>query len=165
MKFLIYIDPYAIDKSTPLTYNTDDIRLCTMQKIIPEVVLGIFPFYHRHEGFHYVKLSDDYQSTLAFHAGIKSFDRVIECNGINIENDSAENFRKIIDNTRNQLLQLLVCNPSTYTHYKKNNKRIHSSLETVKFQRPVQDTTGMQKNDSSFLRKYIHINRYIKYDS
>jgi hypothetical protein len=140
-KFL-FIDPYAIDEKTSRLYITDDIRLCIIQRAIPEQRLGIIPHYHRHERFHYVKLSDDYKSTLAFHAGIKSFDRVIEYNGINIEDDSAENFKKRIDDIGDQLFQLLVCSPATYAHYKKSNRHLHSHLSTVKRLQPVRDTTS-----------------------
>jgi hypothetical protein len=113
--------------------------LCTVQRVIPEQSLGISPHYHRHERFHYVKLSNDHESTLAFHAGVKSFDRIIEYNGINIEDDSAENFKKNIDDINVQFVQLLVCSPATYAHYKKNNKHLHSNLDTVKRLKPVRD--------------------------
>jgi C-terminal processing protease CtpA/Prc len=142
LEFFLYIDPFAIDENTSLTYITDDIRLCTIQRAIPEQPLGIVLHYHRHECFHYVKLTDDYESTLAFPSGIKSFDRVIECNGINIEDDSSENFKKKIDGIGTQLFQLLVCNPATYAHYKKNNKHLHSKLDTVKCFKSVQDTAS-----------------------
>ncbi len=140
--FFLLIDPCAIGKSTPLIYFRDDIRLCTIQRVIPEQPLGIFLHYHRHERFHYIKLSDDYQSTLAFCAGIKPFDRVIEYNGINIENDSAETFQKTIDDIRDQPFQLLVCDPVTYAYYKKNHKHLHSKLDTIKHHQSVRDTEG-----------------------
>lgn len=106
--------------------------MCTIRKVRYRQPLGIVPYYHRHERFHYVKLNDDCQSTLAFYAGIKSLDRVIECNGRNIEDDSAENFKKKIDTIGDQFFQLLVCSPATYRHYKKYNKCLHSKLDTVK---------------------------------
>ena len=116
--------------------------MCTIEKVRHRQPLGIVPYYHRHERFHYVKLNDDYQSTLAFYAGIKSFDRVIECNGRNVEDDSAENFKKKIDTIGDQLFQLLVCSPATYIHYKKNNKCLHSKLDTVKHLKPVLKTAS-----------------------
>jgi C-terminal processing protease CtpA/Prc len=131
------IDPLAVDENTPLTYTTDDIRLCTIQRMTPGEVLGLFLHYHRHERFHYIKLSDDYESTLAFRAGIRSFDRIIEYDGINIEEDSTENLKKKIDNPNNQFLHLLVCSPATYAHYKTNKKHLHSNLDTVKRLKPV----------------------------
>jgi C-terminal processing protease CtpA/Prc len=84
-------------------------------------------------------LNDDYESTLAFRAGVKSFDRVIEYNGINIEDDSAENLKKKIEDVGDQLFQLLVCSPATYAHYKKNNKHLHSNLDTVRRLKPIRD--------------------------
>jgi C-terminal processing protease CtpA/Prc len=113
-----------------------------MQRSVPEQRLGVFLYFHKHEHFHYFKLFDDFQSTLAFRAGIKSFDRVIEYNGINVEADSAEDFSKRFDNARDQPVELLVCSPATYAHYKKNGKQLHSNLEAVKHLNPVRDTIG-----------------------
>ncbi len=113
--------------------------MCTIQRVTSEQPLGICPHYHRHERFHYVKLINHYESTSSWHAGVKSFDRVIEYNGINIEDNSAENFKKNIDDIGDQSFQLLVCSPATYAYYKKNNKRLHSNLGTVKRLKPLQD--------------------------
>ena len=106
---LLFLDPPAVDDNTPLTYTKDDIRLCTIQRITPKEVLGLFLHYHRHEHFHYIKLSDDYESTLAFRAGLRSFDRVIEYNGTNVEEESADTLNKKLDDPKNQFLHLLVC--------------------------------------------------------
>jgi C-terminal processing protease CtpA/Prc len=142
IEIFLSIDPLAIDENTPLTYTIDDIRLCTIQRVIPGEVLGICLHYHRHERFHYIKLSADYESTLAFRAGIKSFDRIIEYNGINIEGDSADNLKKKIDDSNNQIIQLLICSPATYAHYKTNKKHLHSNLDTVKRLKPFHDTAS-----------------------
>ncbi len=128
--------------------------MCTIQRVISEQPLGISLHYHRHERFHYITLSDNYSLTLAFHAGIKSFDRVIEYNGINIEDDSTESLTKRINNTNEQLLQLLVCSPATYAYYKKNNQHLHSNLNTVNRLKPMGNITSKPKKND-FFSKYI----------
>jgi hypothetical protein len=84
-------------------------------------------------------LTDESNSTLALCAGIKLFDRIIECNGVNIEGDSEEDLSIRIDKLNVLTIQLLVCNPATYNYYKSKNKHIHSNLPTVKYMKPVND--------------------------
>lgn len=133
------IDPRAIDETTPLTYTTDDIRLCTIQSTMS---LATFLYYHRHERFHYIKLSDDLQSRPISRIGIKSFDRIIEFNGINIESDTVDVLKKKINNPSDASFQLLVCSPATYAHYKSHKKHLHSDLPTVQQLEPIQDKGG-----------------------
>ena len=137
--FFLFIDPLAVDENTSLTYTTDDIRLCTIQRVTHGEVLGLSLHYHRQEHFHYIKLIDDFESTLAFRAGIRSFDRLIEYNGSNIEEVSADNLKKYFDDPTNQFFNLLVCSPATYAHYKKNKKYLYCHLDTVKRLKPVHD--------------------------
>jgi C-terminal processing protease CtpA/Prc len=92
--------------------------------------------YHKHERFYYVKPIDNFQNTLAFRAGIRLYDRIIEVNGTNIENDANGTMIKQITNQA-QLIQLLLCSPATYEHYRTENEQLHSNLETVKLMRPV----------------------------
>jgi len=84
-------------------------------------------------------LTDESKSTLALCAGIKLFDRIIECNGVNIEGYSEEDLLIRINNFNVLTIQLLVCNPATYIYYKTKDKHIHSNLQTVKQMRPVND--------------------------
>ncbi len=40
------------------------------------------------------------------------------------------------------IIQLLVCSPATYLHYKTNNKPLHSNLDTVQLMKPVRNDLG-----------------------
>ncbi|CAF3774220.1 unnamed protein product [Rotaria sordida] len=50
-----HYDSASIDENISLIYEKDDIRLCTMQRAIPQQKLGIFLRYHRKERFHYIE--------------------------------------------------------------------------------------------------------------
>ena len=73
------------------------------------------------------------------------FDRLIEFNGVNIETDSMNKLTERFSIDRDQPVQLLVCSPATYAHYKSNKKLLHSNLETVKRLKPVRDTDVTSK--------------------
>jgi len=90
---IFHIDPASVDESSSLIYEKDGIRLCTMQCAIPEQKLGFHFRYHRQERFHYIKLTEDLQSSLARRAGIKTYDRIITFNDVNIENDTYNQIR------------------------------------------------------------------------
>jgi hypothetical protein len=136
----IIVGPAAIDKNTTLVYTEDDIRLCTIQRSNLDHLIGLSYRLHNFEHFYYVEsLTDESNSTLALCAGIKLFDRIIECNGVNIEGDSEEDLSIRIDKLNVLTIQLLVCNPATYNYYKSKNKHIHSNLPTVKYMKPVND--------------------------
>ena len=139
-----YLGPAAIDENTPLTYTSDDIRLCTIQRSSLQQSLGIEFRYHKHEEFYYVGATNYVPDSLPARAGIKCYDRVIEVNGTNVEFNSYEKFSECIANAKkNQCtIQLLVCSPATYVHYKTNNKSLHSNLETVKLMKPIRDDLG-----------------------
>ena len=113
--------------------------MCTIQRAISAQRLSIFLYYHRHERFHYIKLSGDDKSAFVLGAGIRPFDRVIEFNGTNIEEDSADSLKQKIDDPTNQLFQLLICSPATYAHYKRYKKHLHSNLDTVQRLKPAPD--------------------------
>ena len=129
--FIVDVDPCTIDSNISLTYVNDDIRLCTIQRTVSGQSTGLFSHYHRHECFHYITLNADDQSSVAYRAGLRSFDRVIECNGIQIEAEPADHLQQTLDRTGTRPLQMLVCSPATYLHYKQNNKRLHGDLASV----------------------------------
>lgn len=134
-----------------MTYDHDDIRLCTMQRAIPQQKLGVTnSYYKRNERFHFIKLTPEYPSSLARRSGIKNYDRIIFFNGINIENDSYDQFLARYDYTRHLPTQMLVCSPATYAHYKANNKPFHIDLPTVQRLTPVYATTS---NESNYRRR------------
>jgi hypothetical protein len=137
-----YTGRASVDANTSLIYEQDDIRLCTMQRAIPQQKLGVSCDYHRQERFHYVKLTEDLQSTLAIRAGIKSYDRVISLNGVNIEHDTYDQLMERFDTDRYLPVQMLVCSPATYAHYKANNKPLLSDLPTVQQLKPVYATSS-----------------------
>ena len=138
------LDPCAIDDDNTLVYTADDIRLCTINKTAAVKLLHKALHYHRHEEFHYIHLHDYQRSTVAMHAGLKPFDRIIEYNGVNVEDDSVVNLKQRINSTNKPWIQLLVCNPATYTHYKMNREHLHSNLDTVQFYKPVRNPAGKQ---------------------
>lgn len=115
----------------------DDIRFCTMQRSTPDQLLGIYRCYHRQEKFHYITLDEDFQSTLAHRAGVKTYDRLIELNGVNIEEETVEQLTQRFKSQVHLSAQMLVCSPATYAHYRSIKKRIHSDLPTVKYLTPV----------------------------
>ncbi|CAF1133487.1 unnamed protein product [Adineta ricciae] len=133
-------DPYAINEDNTLVYTADDIRLCTINKTAAAEFLHKALHYHRHEEFHYIRLHDHQRSTVAVHAGLKPFDRVIEYNGVNVEDDSVQSLRQKINSTNKPWIQLLLCSPATYVHYKTNHKHLHSNLDTVQLYKPVRNT-------------------------
>ncbi|CAF5064838.1 unnamed protein product, partial [Rotaria sp. Silwood1] len=83
-----HYDPASIDENIDLIYEKDDIRLCTIQRAVPQQKLGFCVYYHRKEHFHYIEFYNNWELSLAYQAGIKNFDRIIELNGINIEKDT-----------------------------------------------------------------------------
>ncbi|CAF3773286.1 unnamed protein product [Rotaria sordida] len=113
-----------------------------MQRAVPEQKLGVILRYHNQHRFYYLTWSTDSQSSLAYRAGIQNFDRVIELNGINVENDTDEQIDQRFDVRRDFPVEILVCNPSTYQHYKSNNKTLHRHLPTVQRLKPVYDTSA-----------------------
>jgi hypothetical protein len=139
---IFYTDPASIGENISMTYKNDDIRLCTMQRAIPEQKLGVFLFYHKQQRFHCIKLFDELQSSLARRAGIKSYDRLIFLNNVNIENDTAYQFWKRVDAEKHLPVNMLVCSPATYIHYKTNNKLFHVDLPTVQRLKPVYAISG-----------------------
>jgi hypothetical protein len=139
---IFHIDPASVDESNSLIYEKDDIRLCTMQCAIPEQKLSVHFRYHRQERFHYIKLTEDLQSSLARRAGIKTYDRIITFNDVNIENDIYNQFDERFDAERHLPVEMLVCSVATYAHYKANNKLLHCDLPTVQHLKPVYATSS-----------------------
>lgn len=119
------------DENTEFEYSKDDIRLCTIRRSKVGELIGIYRYYNKQGHFHYVKLFDNYEKTLAYQSGIRNYDRLISFNGINIENESFEQINQRFQNPSNHFIQLLVCNPSTFHFYKSNHYLIHQNLPTV----------------------------------
>jgi hypothetical protein len=110
-----------------------------MQRVIPSQLIGIYRYYNKQGHFHYIKLFDDFERTLAYRSGIRNYDRFISLNGINIENETLDQITKRFKNQLNLPVQMLVCSPSTYHYYKSNNIIIHQNLATVQHLKPVFD--------------------------
>ncbi|CAF5020280.1 unnamed protein product [Rotaria sp. Silwood1] len=134
---IYYVDLASVDETISLNYEEDDIRLCTMQRAIPEQKLGFFSCYHRKERFHYVKFYGDWKSSLAYRAGIKNFDRIIALNDTNIEKDTPYQVDKRFNTNRHLPVQMLVCSPATYIHYRSTGKLLQSDLSTVQHLKPI----------------------------
>lgn len=105
--------------------------MCRIQRSQSNELIGIYRFYNSQGNFHYVKLFDQYEETLAYRAGIRNYDRLISINGFNIENETFEQITKRFQNSLNNPLEILVCNPSTFHFYKSNQRILHSNLPTV----------------------------------
>jgi C-terminal processing protease CtpA/Prc len=112
-----------------------------MQRLTSSQLIGIYRYYNKQGHFHYIKLFDDYKSTLAYRAGLRNYDRLICLNGINIEHDTLDQITKRYKSQLNLPVQMLVCSPSTYQYYKSNNIIIHSDLPTVQHLKPVFDSS------------------------
>ncbi|CAF2710281.1 unnamed protein product [Rotaria sp. Silwood2] len=136
-----YSSPAAADENTNLKYIKDDIRLCTIQRAIPQQLIGVHFHYFAPQRFHYMKLIDDLPSSLAHRAGLKSYDRIIFFNDKNIENETDEQFRHRFNTERHLPVQMLVCSPATYAHYKANKKIFHCNLRTIRYLKPVYATS------------------------
>ncbi|CAF1078251.1 unnamed protein product [Rotaria sordida] len=136
-----HYDSASIDENISLIYEKDDIRLCTMQRAIPEQKLGFFLCYYRKQHFYYIKFYDDSESSLGYRAGIKNFDRIIALNGVNIEQDTIDQLLRRFNVDRHLPVQMLVCSPATYAYYRSNEKLLHSDLSTVQHLKPVYATS------------------------
>ena len=109
-----------------------------MQRAVLKQKLGVhFYYYDKDERFHYIKLTEDLKSTLAMRSGIKNYDRIVTLNGVNIENDTQTQFMERFEADRHLPVQMLVCSPSTYVHYRENGKSLHNNLPTVQQLQPV----------------------------
>ncbi|CAF0930245.1 unnamed protein product [Rotaria sordida] len=144
-----HYDPASIDENISLIYEKDDIRLCTMQRAVPQQKLGFCAHYHRKERFHYIEFYDNWESSLAYRAGIKNFDRIIELNGVNIENDTSHELRSRFSTDQHLPVQMLVCSPATYIHYRSTGKLLHSHLRTVHHLKPAYATSTLDSNTNA----------------
>lgn len=132
------VDTATIDADISLKYTEDDIRLCTMQRAVLRQKLGVsFCYYDKGEKIHYIKLTEDLKSSLAMRAGIKSYDRIITLNGVNVENDTQNQFMERFESERHLPVQMLLCSPATYQHYRTCGKPLHHDLRTIQRLQPV----------------------------
>lgn len=138
---VVVLGSIAVDEKTSLTYTQDDIRLITIHRATPDQLLGIYTRYHKHEYFHFITLLEDFQSTLAYRAGVKSYDRLIEFNGVNIEDETYQQFEQRFKSQLQPPTKMLVCSPATYAQYKSHNQRIHENLPTVKHCKTIYGVT------------------------
>ncbi|CAF1203501.1 unnamed protein product [Rotaria magnacalcarata] len=132
-----YYSDGAVDESIDLTYTNDDIRLCTIQRTIPQQKIGVCYHYFVPQQFHYIKLAEASSPSLARRAGLKSFDRIIFLNGVNIENATSADILFRFDTARHLPVQILVCSPATYEHYKTNQKQFRLDLPSIQHVKPV----------------------------
>ncbi|CAF2148696.1 unnamed protein product [Rotaria magnacalcarata] len=125
----------TVDENISLNYTSDDIRLCTMQRAIPQQKIGVYFLYSVPHRFHYIKLVEDFPSSLAQRAGIKSYDRVIFVNGVNIENDTLNQLDHRFDTERHLPFEMLVCSPATYEYTIKLTKmgNSHTDIPVISF--------------------------------
>ncbi|CAF1323219.1 unnamed protein product [Rotaria sp. Silwood1] len=112
-----------------------------MQRAISQQILGVYFLYFAPQRFHYIELAEDSPSSLARRAELKNYDRVIFLNGVNIENDTHAMFYYRFDTARHLPVQMLVCSPATYEHYKTNKKQFHLDLPTIQHLKPVYATS------------------------
>lgn len=138
---LFFLGSFAVSEDALLTYTEDDIRLCTIQRSTPDQRLGIHTMYHKHERFHYITLIKDFRSTLAYRAGLKSYDRVIELNDVNTEDESFQEFDTRFQSQKHLPTKMLVCSPATYAHYRSSNQPIRKDLPTVKRRKTIYGST------------------------
>lgn len=138
----MFVDDPAIGKDTTLSYSEDDIRLCTILRSQSTQLLGIYREYWKPKKFHYMTLITESRSSLAYRAGIKNYDRIITFNGVNIEEETFEQYQKIFSMNCHLPVQMLLCSPATYAHCKSQNRPIHIGLDTVKYLRPVTGIVG-----------------------
>ncbi|CAF3348109.1 unnamed protein product [Rotaria socialis] len=136
----------AVDQNIDLMHKNDDIRLCTMQRAVPEQLLGVRFCYFIQQQFHYIKLNENLPSSLAHRAGLKSYDRIIFFNDVNIENENFKQFLHRFKTARHLPVQMLVCSPTTYSHYKAVGKDFHCELPTVQRLKPVYATSTSNSN-------------------
>ncbi|CAF4731354.1 unnamed protein product [Rotaria sp. Silwood1] len=132
----------AIDRNIDFVYKNDDIRLCTMQRAIPQQKIGVYFNYLTQHRFHYIKLTDNLPSSLARRAGLKDYDRIISFNGVNVESDTHDQLVHRFHTERHLPVQMLACSPATYAHYKENNKLFHNDLPIIQRLKPVYATTS-----------------------
>ena len=135
-----------MDENTCQPYVEDDIRLCTMRYFKKEDKFGVYWRYHTALKFHYLILWGG-QRMKSKLAGIKTFDRIIELNGINVEQDTIDQLkRKVAVKCKAlQPISLLLTNPSTYEYYKQHGSTINSHLLTVKRMKPILQEEGTMK--------------------
>ncbi|CAF4460211.1 unnamed protein product [Rotaria sp. Silwood2] len=143
---IYHTDLPPMDENTSSIYEKDDIRLCTIQRAIPEQKLGFSLCYHRKERFHYLKFYGDWKLSLAYRSGIKNFDRIISLNGVNIEKDTQGELGRRFDIDQHLPVQMLVCSPATYVHYRSTGKLLHSDLLTVQYLKPIYATSILHTN-------------------
>ncbi|CAF1358489.1 unnamed protein product [Rotaria magnacalcarata] len=106
-----------------------------MQRAIPQQKIGVYFLYSVPHRFHYIKLVEDFPSSLAQRAGIKSYDRVIFVNGVNIENDTSNQLDHRFDTERHLPFEMLVCSPATYEYTIKLTKmgNSHTDIPVISF--------------------------------
>jgi hypothetical protein len=149
--------PAAVDANINMTYDGDDIRLCVMQRATPNQLLGVERrYFHRHR-IHHIILSDESPSSLAYRAGIKSYDRIIAMDGINVENDTPEQFGQRFDVRRDLAAEILVCSPATYAHYKSNGMHLHCVLSSVQRLKPVFNAAGTDESVAQLADRSIFV--------
>lgn len=108
-----------------------------MQRSVPGQLLGTTHQYHQQERFKYLTLINGSQPSLAIRSGIKNYDRVISLNGVNIEEYTYQQYTARFDVDHHLPVQLLVCSPATYAHYKLNNLSMHIDVPNIQCLQPV----------------------------
>lgn len=82
-------------------------------------------------------------------AGIKTDDRLIEINGLNIQNFDHEQVTQRIRGVRYpEPLEVLVADIPTYDYYKQQQKLIHRSLPNVKVMPPNRPARSVSPSSS-----------------
>lgn len=115
-----------------------------MQRAIPQQRLGVQLRYFIQQRFHYIKLNDDLPLSLASRAGLKSYDRILFFNGINVENETYDQILHRFEMERQRPVQMLVCSPATYEHYKTTQKSFTCDLPTIQHLKPIYATSSNQ---------------------
>ncbi|UJR14959.1 hypothetical protein I4U23_001938 [Adineta vaga] len=129
----------------------EDIRLCTINRADPTDTFGIELNYHRREQFHSLNITAgrDNGPSNAELAGIKTDDRLIEINGVNIQNFDHEQVTQRIRAVRYpEPLEVLVADVPTYDYYKQQQKLIHRGLPNVRIMSPNRPARSVSPSSS-----------------
>lgn len=151
------LDIHTIDENTNLTYEHDDIRLCTIQRLTSDQRLGTVMLQNRNYQFYFIQLCSNQYTDLLNRSGLKNFDRIISINGVNIEQKTLLELIRFVRQQQHLPVQLLVCSPSTYEHYKLNHSPLHEHLPTVQRCKPVFYTKSSSPITSDKLYYIVYV--------
>jgi hypothetical protein len=136
-------DDFTVDHHTIASDSQDQIRICTLSRLITHEHLGFEFHYHKQQRFHYILLTANDDISLAQLAGLRNFDRIIEMNGKNVEDVPGweklqEQFCFLLNQQPEDPIKFTVLDPNTYNRYKESNKSLSSFSSAVTVMKPIQ---------------------------